>query len=286
MLYLWSAEYVVAHAKRQKSRGKMPSLSYRGISNPKKALALALVMIQDAQFKDSVIKTVDKDSFTKEDGWTFGFSNEWGVTPKPGDIARFYGRGIGSTVRGLDINGVECFYRTEEQQRAENAQQIAKSIAEQKATFEKNKSALNKKFKNLPEIFQWRVKRFRKNNSDFRWKFESYEIFCCEQAVVIAEWTEKELAKEAAKKTLSLYIFKKVYPGKAITLLDEFYELPWEKQHKKIRKLSDGHSGNTFGCAMVLAKMFLSEKPENIANMHGALAPLVGSAEYGCIPRE
>jgi len=37
-----TAEYVVAHAKWQRSRGRQPSESYKGEANPKKALELAL----------------------------------------------------------------------------------------------------------------------------------------------------------------------------------------------------------------------------------------------------
>lgn len=37
-----SAELVVAHAMRQRSRGRAPSLSYRGISNPRSAFMAAL----------------------------------------------------------------------------------------------------------------------------------------------------------------------------------------------------------------------------------------------------
>lgn len=36
-----SAEYVVKHAQARRKRGKRPSLSFRGISNPKIALAAA-----------------------------------------------------------------------------------------------------------------------------------------------------------------------------------------------------------------------------------------------------
>jgi len=39
----FSAEYVVAHAKWKKSRGRQPSMSYKGERNPHKALALALI---------------------------------------------------------------------------------------------------------------------------------------------------------------------------------------------------------------------------------------------------
>lgn len=37
-----TSEYVIAHAKRQQSRGRGPSEMYRGVRNPRKALALAL----------------------------------------------------------------------------------------------------------------------------------------------------------------------------------------------------------------------------------------------------
>jgi len=36
-----SAAYVIAHAKWAKSRGRRPSMSYRGILNPLEALLLA-----------------------------------------------------------------------------------------------------------------------------------------------------------------------------------------------------------------------------------------------------
>jgi hypothetical protein len=46
--------------------------------------------------------------------------------------------------------------------------------------------------------------------------------------------------------------------------------------------LADGHSGNTVGCACLLARLYLTS-PEDVARMHGALTPLVGCAEYGCV---
>lgn len=49
--------------------------------------------------------------------------------------------------------------------------------------------------------------------------------------------------------------------------------------------ISEGHSGNTFGMACRLAYLYLTE-PENVIKLHGALAPLVGSKEYGCVPRD
>ncbi|HXE10009.1 MAG TPA: hypothetical protein VN554_01125, partial [Verrucomicrobiae bacterium] len=36
-----SADYVVAHGERQQQRGRNPSIAYRGITNPREALAVA-----------------------------------------------------------------------------------------------------------------------------------------------------------------------------------------------------------------------------------------------------
>lgn len=42
-------------------------------------------------------------------------------------------------------------------------------------------------YENLPDAFKKRIDRFRANNPDFRFEFESYELFCCMEAVKIAE---------------------------------------------------------------------------------------------------
>jgi hypothetical protein len=73
------------------------------------------VKTQDTDFEDVVIEAAEADSegytLTRKDGFSF-FMPECGIIPKAGDTARFYGKGIGFPVRGLDINGQECFYRT------------------------------------------------------------------------------------------------------------------------------------------------------------------------------
>gem|GEM_PF-2020224 len=285
MLFPWSAEHVIAHAKWQRSRGRRPSMTYRGVRNPERALALAIVMSKDTQFEDVVVKSVSEGSFNRSDGWTFGIQDEWNVPIKAGDVARFYGRGIGSIVRGLDINGVQCYYRNEEQQAEENARQVANHEAEQKAEFQKNKASLDEKYNALPEVFQKRIDKFRGNNPDFRWKYEAYEMFCCEQAVVIATAIGKQLVNEAMAEGLLLQEAKAVIAERAPSALKEFYDMPWEKQKEAVPDLEDGHSGNTFGCAVRLASFYVSEHPENIVKLHGALAPLVGSAEYGCVAK-
>lgn len=71
----------------------------------------------DTQFKDH---TIDKVDVSSNGGWSIGFDG-WGffvpkdspVEPTNGMTARLYGKGIGSTVRGLFLDGKKVYYRTE-----------------------------------------------------------------------------------------------------------------------------------------------------------------------------
>ena len=102
----------------------------------------------------------------------------------------------------------------------------------------------------------------RRNNPDFRWKYESYEMMCCTQAVLMAD----------------------KFPNQE--LLKEFKDLNYKKQKRMLPGLDEGHSGNSFGCACFLAKLYVNKRYDDIIKMHGALAALVGSKEYGCVPKE
>lgn len=70
----------------------------------------------DTQFKDNVIEGVSSEDGSYVitcDGWSLWCGKDCPVEPKVGQVARQYGRGIGSTVRGLFIDGVKVWYRTE-----------------------------------------------------------------------------------------------------------------------------------------------------------------------------
>jgi len=74
----------------------------------------------DEQFEETTIVKVKKGT----QGWIIGRSDGWSFLvpkdspePKKGMTARFYGKGIGSSVRGLFLNGRKVFYRTEEEQK-------------------------------------------------------------------------------------------------------------------------------------------------------------------------
>jgi len=76
----------------------------------------------DSQFEDSIIAEVHAESgggwsITKADGWSFGIPADSPVIPTVGMTVRMYGAGIGSIVRGLFLDGVCVYYRSEEQQK-------------------------------------------------------------------------------------------------------------------------------------------------------------------------
>lgn len=180
-----------------------------------------------------------------------------GVEPKVGQIVRYYGRGFGYSVRGIFVDGKKLTYKTAEQEEADHRASVLQREKEQKEAFERERPLIDARVSALPEVFQKRLQRFRAGNPDFRWKFEGYELFTCEQAVLFA----------AACPTRDK--------------LEEFRKMSWDDQLKAVPGMSDGHSGNTFGCAVRLAYWYVT-KPENVVLEHGAMVPLVGCRDYGC----
>lgn len=216
----------------------------------------------DREFKDEVIDEVHryKDGTwnVSWDGCGISFQAD-GVEPKVGDTIRLYGRGLGYPVRGIFINGKKAYYRTPAEEEDHHAEQVAEMQRKERADFEEHRAELDAKFDALPEVFRRRIERFRSNNPDFRWEFEKYELFCCEQALLMA----------AALKTPEA--------------VQEFAKKGWAEQKAAVPGLDDGHSGNTFGMAVRLAYHYLYN-PEIVPLTHGALASLVGCDEYGCPP--
>lgn len=217
--------------------------------------------LTDFEFEDSTIKRVRDEgrgySIEKADGWSLWCEKVEGLTPKPGDSLRIWGRGIGFAVRGIAINGTIVRYETaqewDDRQTREQSQRDMDRLAEAEAKRETNDARIAA----LPEVFQRRIQRFRKGHPDFWWQHQPYELFVCEQAVLIA----------AAMK----------HPDD----VPAFAKLDWQQQKMIVPGLDDGHSGNTFGAACRLAYWYLTQ-PENVVREHGALAVLVGCADYGC----
>lgn len=74
----------------------------------------------DTEFQDKTIESVAKEGDTYVitcDGWSMWCGKDCPIAPEVGQLARFYGPGIGSQVRGLFINGTKIWYRTKAEQK-------------------------------------------------------------------------------------------------------------------------------------------------------------------------
>lgn len=185
-------------------------------------------------------------------------SKEHNVTLKIGDVVTLHTVNV-STIRGVDINEVPVFYKTEENLETKHQEWPTNYEKKKRNTFKENKARMDADYESLPDNFKKRIDRFRKNNPKFRIDFEEYELFCCKEALKIAK---------AFKNRWEIAKFKD--------------DLLWEQQIREVPDLSSDHSGNTFNCACMLASLHL-ECPDMVPKMHGSLSPLVGSKDFGDI---
>lgn len=221
-----------------------------------------LARANDSQWEEHVLTRVDGDA---ENGWiiyhdhyAFCVSAEHGVEPKAGDVARFYGKGFGFPVLGLDLNGVNLFYETADEYRERVSRERQEQDAKKRREWGRRRDKMDERLSALPKVFQMRVCRFRHHNPDFGWEYEDYEMAACVDAVRIAE---------------SLGGPEKV---------EAFHKLSWKEQVLSIPDLDEGHSGNTFGMAVRLAHHYMTD-PDLVWMEHAAIAPLVGCG-CGCPP--
>lgn len=213
----------------------------------------------DRQFEEYIIEEVKDDG----DYYTLNFEGGSGIgcaktkfVPKPKMKAKLYGRGFGYSVRGIVVDGTPIYYRTPEEQESHFQEEQRQRQIEKEKEFEKNKDKLDADFNALPKVYQIRINWFRKNNSRFRIEYEPYELFVCKESLKIAKALEFPEAIEKWSKMDS-------------------------KEQEKYVKIDQGHSGNTFGCAVLLAQLYCL-KPQYVILGHGALIYLCGCKDYGC----
>lgn len=215
------------------------------------------------------VKAVRKErkdySVDMSDGFSVYIGGKHGVEPKVGMKIALWGKLFG-VIRGIALDDAVLFYRTEAQQEEHNKKEIEKENKKQKAKFLKDKAKLDADYDALPDCFQRRLNKFRTNNPDFRWRFEGYEMFCCKEAMKMVRYIESPNAKVTKQ---------------------DFIDGKFDRDMLDKEAKLDGteHSGNTHAMAVYLARLYFAD-PEKVVKLHGALAPLVGSEEYGCVPRK
>lgn len=214
--------------------------------------------IEELPFESGVITSVDGESMELADSSWIGTR---GASVRAGQPYALWGRGFGFEVRGCAVGNKVLWYESE----SDHANRVA-SEALQREAVKRDKaradlSETRERIAALPESLRTRIRRLEDNNPDFWWRFMPYELFVCEEARLIADLL------------------------KTVESIDEFHGLPYEDQKSRV-PFSDGHSGNTFGMACMLAKVLVSGDDDLVVEMHGALAPLVGCEEYGCHPHD
>ena len=194
----------------------------------------------DNEFQEHKLEKVsdyDKDSWElKVDGGSCICCIKNGnFVPKKGMKVRFYGRGFGFPVRGIDIDGHIMYYRTPAQAKEDHKKMCEKWDREAKARFKKNRSKNEKDYQSLPDAFKKRMDRLRLKSPNDRYDWESYEMFILKQAAEFSKYL------------------------KTVEEIDKWNKLEnFDEQKKTVPTLNDGHSGNTYGAAVYLAKRYLS----------------------------
>lgn len=152
--------------------------------------------------------------------------------PNKGDRITVYGK-YSISIRGIDINGVECYYYSKEELNEKHRKWIIEEENKIKEYFEKVGKALQDEiYRNLPIVFQKRIDILRAKDTNFRWKYEAYELFIYKEAMKIVG-TLKE--PEAIKKFCSLTLEEQI----------------------KIVELDHSHSDNSSSSSIKLAYIYL-----------------------------
>lgn len=197
-------------------------------------------------------------SVTYADGWNCGVSADLGVEPKVGDLFCTFGH-FGRPFHGQALNGEVLWYKSEAEMRADHQAWVDDLNERREREFERDRESLDAQYESLPWVLRKRIDRFRAANPRFRVENEAYEMFVCTQAAALAAWAEQQDDPDAA--------------------IVRWGELGYDEQVATVPDWSDAHSGNTHGCAIALACTMVTST-ERAAVTPGALAPLVGTADY------
>lgn len=196
----------------------------------------------------STVKTIemyDDGGFaiTQESGWSFFVNaeeaNKFSETPEPGDNVVVLG-GLGHEIRGIFINDREYRYVTREEAEKRREEWLASHAREKEERFYANIGDYIKRKEALDKPFRERLNRFANKGFKKFWTEDGgYELFAVEQA--------DQLLKHVKERCIHV-------DQTPVEWLDWFYKLDWDEQMAAFPGLDDGHSGNTFGAMVGLAK--------------------------------
>lgn len=199
-----------------------------------------------------------------QDGWFYittdaGFgTGVRGAEPKVGDTVWLYNGGVSFGSRhGWALNGTIIEWQTPWERFAERVKWLADYDRRQREDFAQQKEALDAKYEELPVPLKLRIDRFRHESPTFRVQSEGYEMAAVGDAPKIARaladhhgWTLDD--------DLLLVTDADVSTEQIDQAVKAFYDLGYDEQKAMVPGLDQGHSGNTFGGAVSLARGLLS----------------------------
>lgn len=193
-------------------------------------------------------------SVTMEDGFGCAVRN-YDDPPKVGDILTTYGRGFGYSFHGQALNGRILWYDSIDQEEANRAADSAEYEAKRRREFADNLAQMDADFDALPPAFKARIVRNRAADPEYRWGSmgERYEVFTCQQAVILADWAR------AKTKTIE-QACEAIDAWNLINSKENDPPYDFKAQGAAVPGWSDQHSGNTHGFAVMLAKAWLMGK--------------------------
>ena len=131
-------------------------------------------------------------------------------------------------------------------------------LAQKRREFAAEKDQLDRSYEALPREFQRRFDRLRRNNPEFRWRHESYEMMVSEEAIRLAQAL---LTPQA---------------------VEEFMTLDPEAMRARVPGLSwDAHTQKSFTWTLQFAHTRLTD-PAQIEGECAALCSMIGCDATGC----
>lgn len=183
--------------------------------------------------------------------------------PKVGDVIRVYGA-FGQPFYGIDLNGVEVFWRTPWERFANRIAMLAGFDRDNRETFAREREAMDRRYDELPPPLKARIDRFRAERADFRIDSEGYEMAAVGDAPKIARALARQ---EGWALDENLRACRGVVGGEPIPepevdrVAKAFFDADYTEQRQLVPDLDEGHSGNTFAGACSLAYRLLAGLP-------------------------
>lgn len=168
------------------------------------------------------------------------------VVPEVGDHVRIYGT-FGYPIRGIDVRGEVVFWRDDAMADEHHRRTVANMKTQDARRFVCERQRQDTEYAALHPLLKDRIDRFRAEKDDFRQRDEPYEMFCCTEAMKVAEHCKAQRPEDPQG-----YFEEMVKQDAPNGSID-----PWWGQLIDAGVVSQDHTNNTFGGALSLARVLL-----------------------------